>query len=316
MSKNIRLLTLVACCVVALAACTKPNTTNHNADPDAKQHNDDVNNTKAESDNLNTDINAVLRQVKSFSGKNAEAQAWNICGATVDTTPGAQYPTVVLTFDGSTCGNPARKREGTVKIELIAGSRWGDAGSKLRVTHTNYKVTFVNLNNHYLTFNGVKYITTLDQIDWLTYYFSGSAATRFRERSYDVTVTFENGSTESWNCARLSSWSVTNYNVFAVTVNGDTTIDGRTIDSWGTTRFGTAFTTEMITPWKSGTTCGWWRPTQGKYTSRTDNFTVTATAGVDNNGNAVNSGCGAYGYKIEWDYASGTASGDAVIQYF
>lgn len=317
MNNHNRFIAVLAIAVVMFTACQRVNNNPSKADPNAQQHNEDVNNTKGESDNLNTDINNVLRQVKAFSGKTDETTAFNICGATVDTTQGGQYPTVVITFDGVTaCGSPARKRSGTVKIELVAGAHWGDLNSKLRVTHTNYKVTFLELNNHYVTFNGIKYLTCLQQIDWITYYFSGAASTRIRERSYDVTVTFENGSTDSWNCARLTDWTVTGYSTFAVTVNGDTTIDGRTIDSWGTTRFGTAFTTEMITPWKSGTTCGWWRPTQGKYTSRTDNFTVTATAGVDQNGNVVSSGCGAYGYKLEWDYASGTASGDAVIKYF
>ncbi len=312
-------ISFAAICVLVLifTSCQKAKNTTGTADPNAKQHNEDINNTKSESDNLNTDINNVLKDAPGF-GKTEGAQAYTICGATVDDSH--QYdatPTLYINFDGTTaCGNPARKRSGQIKIELIAGSRWGEVNSKLRVTHTNYKVTFINLNNHYVTFNGTKYLTNLVAVDWAGYISNGSAQTQVRERSYDVTVTFENGQTESWNCARLTNWSVTGFSNFAVTVNGDTTIGGKTIDSWGTTRFGTAFTTEMITPWKSGTTCGWWRPTQGKYTSRTDNFTVTATAGVDNNGNVVTSGCGAYGYKLEWNYQQGTASGDAVIQYF
>lgn len=314
--KPYKMLIPVGICVLLLAGCTKL-TKNTIADPDAKQHNEDVSNTKNESDNLNTDINNILKDVPGF-GKTESSAAFTICGATVDTSH--QYdptPKVTVTFDGTTaCGSPARIRSGVVTLELIQGNKWSDAGAKLKVTHTNYKVTFVNLNNHYLTFNGTKYLTNVDGLDYVGYYFSGSLTARIRERSNDMTVTFENGQTESWNSARLSTVQITNYTTITATVNGDSTSNGKTIDSWGTTRFGTHFTTEMISPWVSGTTCGWWRPTQGKYTSTTDNFSVTATCSVDQQGNVVNSGCGAYGYKIEWNYNNGTATGNAVVAYF
>jgi len=317
MRKNAIKLAVVCLGIFALSSCIKSPNNFGPADPNAKQHNEDISNTKGESDNLNNDINALTKEVQSFVGKNAEAQAWSICGVShIDSTPQGGHPSLIITFDGTTsCGSPARIRSGQVQVELIAGQHWLDAGSQLRITHTNYKVTYVNLQNHYLTFNGTKYLTCLQAVDWLTYYFNGSASTQIRERSYNVTVTFENGSNDSWNCARLTHWSVSNYSNFSVTVDADTTMAGKNIDSWGTTRFGTSFTTEMITPWVSGTTCGWLKPTQGKYTSVTDNFTVTATASVDQNGHTV-SGCSGYGYKLEWNYQNGTATGDAVIPYF
>ncbi|OJV25486.1 MAG: hypothetical protein BGO32_00235 [Bacteroidetes bacterium 37-13] len=316
MNKNIFFMA-IALTVAIVSSCSKLGTPNSKADPNSQQHNQDLNNTRSESDNLNTDIINVLKDVRGF-GKTDETDVISICGATIDTSQQyASTPTVVINFDGTTvCGDPGRKRAGQVKIELIEGNKWTDAGAKLRITHTNYKVTFINLNSHYVTFNGVKYLTNLDGIDYIALYLSGGNLTaRFRERSQNMNVTFENGQTDSWNFARLSTWQITNYTTITATVNGDSISGNKTIDSWGTTRFGTAFTTEVITPWKSGTACGWWKPTQGKYTSTTDDFTITATCGVDRNGNQA-SGCGGYGYKIEWDYKNGTAKGDAVIQYF
>lgn len=314
--KTYRILFPVVAFSLMLSSCTKL-TKNTIADPNAKQHNEDVSNTKNESDNLNTDINNILKDVQGF-GKTDNNAAFTVCGATVDTSH--QYdptPKVTVTFDGTTaCGNPARIRSGTVTLELVQGNKWSDAGAKLKVTHTDYKVTFVNLNNHYLTFNGTKYLTNVNGFDYVGYFFNGSLTAHIRERSNDMTVTFENGQTESWNSARLSTVQITNYTTITATVNGDSISNGKTIDSWGTTRFGTHFTTEMISPWVSGTTCGWWRPTQGKYTSTTDNFSVTATCSVDQQGNVVSSGCGAYGYKIEWNYNNGTATGNAVVAYF
>lgn len=318
MKTNKIVFAVIALGLMLIACCSKIASTNHNADPDAKQHNEDVSNTKSESDNTNTDINNLMNSVQGFHKNGSVQSGFAVCGATIDSSlQFAAIPTLTVTFDGITaCGSPARIRSGKIKIELIHGAKWTDAGAVLKVTHTDYKVTFVNLNNHYLTFNGVKYLTDVDGIDGITYWFTGAATTRVRERTYDMTVKFENDSVDSWNSARLTTWSVTGYTNFSATVNGDTTINGKTIDSWGTTRFGTHFTTEMITPWKSGTTCGWWKPTEGKYTSSTDKFSVTATFGVNEDGSSHGSSCGAYGVKLEWNYNSGQATGNAVIRYF
>lgn len=307
---------MVLACAVVFTSCKKKET--GTADPDAKQHNEDVSNTKSESDNENTDINNVLKDVQGFGKKEGGQASFNICGATVDTSlQYAAIPTVTINFDGTTsCGSPARIRSGKIKVELVNGAKWGDAGSVLRVTHTDYKVTYVNLNNHYLVFNGVKYLTNLNNVDWVGYYFTGNVTATIKERAYNMTVKFENDSTESWNSARLSTWAITGWTHITATVEADTIMDGKKIDSWGKTRFGTQFKTEMITAWKSGTDCGWWRPTQGKYTSTTDKFSITATASVDHEGNVVSSGCGAYGYKLEWNYMSGTATGSIVLAYF
>jgi hypothetical protein len=309
-------LTFVSVLVLLLASCGKLRDNNINADPNAKQHHEDVSNSKTESDNLNTDINNLMRELSGF-GKREQTDAISMCGATIDSSQQfATTPTVYINFDGTTvCGSPARKRSGQVKVELIQGNRWTDQGAVLRVTHIDYRVTFVTINNHYLTFNGTKYLTNVDGINWYMYYLTGSLTARFRERSDDMLVTFENGQTAAWNSARLSTWQISNYTTITATVNGDTTINGKTIDSWGVTRFGTNFITEMIQPWKSGTACGWWKPTEGKYTSVTDNFTVTATFGVNSNGNPVSSGC-AYGFKLNWTITSPNASGETVIRYF
>jgi hypothetical protein len=60
-------------------------------------------------------------------------------------------------------------------------------------------------------------------------------------------VTFDNGQTSSWNSARLTTWAITNYTQYSATVNGDTTIGGKSIDSWGQTRFGTILKQDRFT---------------------------------------------------------------------
>ncbi len=312
-----RILILAVLFPALLSSCSRKSKLNDTADPNAKQHNEDVSNIKSESDNLNSDINQILNGVTGF-GKNGAIEAVSVCGATIDSSQ--QYsatPTLYINFDGSTvCPNPSRIRSGQIKIELISGAKWTDAGAVLRVTHTAYKIKFPTLNNHFVTFNGTKYLTNVNGINWISIYF-GTSTAKIRERSYDMTVTFENGQTSSWKLARLSEWGIQNQNlnqIYAI-VNGDTIIGGKTIDSWGVTRFGTSFRTEMLQAWKSGTACGWWHPTQGKYTSVTDDFSITAIFGVDQSGNQVSAGC-PYGFKLNWILNANSSSGEAVIGYF
>jgi hypothetical protein len=315
MTQNWKNLAVIALVAFSLANCSKAKTTSANSN--AQQHNEDVTNIKSESDNVNTDVNNVMAQISAF-GKNSQAQSVSVCGATIDTSGATgPQPYVTLIFDGTTvCPNPSRIRSGSIKIQLVSGSHWSSVGAVAVLTYTNYKVTYPSLNNHSLTFNGNKYLTDVNGINWVTYYLTGAVTATLKERTYNMTVSFDNSAqTSNWNCARLSTWKASNYTTFSATVNGDTTIGGKTIDSWGQTRYGTNFTTQMVQPWQSGTTCGWWYPTSGNYTSVTDSFTVSALLGVNSSGNQVSSGC-AYGFKLSWSLTPSGYSGNAVLPYW
>jgi hypothetical protein len=312
MKNLLKLLPVVVFAILITSSCKKP-VAKGTADPNASQHNQDVQNTKSESDNSNTDINTAISSTSGF-GKNSAVEANSICGGTIDYSQvSASPPTITITFDGQTvCPSPNRIRSGTVKVQLVAGTHWTDVGAQVLVTYTNYKVIFQSLNNAFITFNGTKYLTDVNGIG--ANVLNGTPVV-IRERTYNMTVTFENGATSSWNDARLSSWVLDLTGNISATVNGDTTINGKTIDSWGQTRWGTNFTTEMVVPWKSGTLCGWWAPTQGEYTSTTTNFTVTATLGLNGNGNAVTSGC-ATNFELAWTLTASNTSGSILLSYF
>jgi hypothetical protein len=231
-------------------SCTKVKNNNTIADSNASQHNQDVNNTKSESDNVNTDVNNVMANMPAFGKTGSTQAAISICGATIDSShANGAHPYIIINFDGTTvCAD--RIRSGSIQVQLISGAHWSTAGAQVLLTYTNYKVVFPSLNNHYLTFNGTKYLTDVSGINWLNLYLNGGSLTAtMRERTYNMTVTFENGYTSSWNCARLTTWSVSNYVTFTATVNADTVMNGKNIDSWGLTRYGTHFTTEMTQPW-------------------------------------------------------------------
>jgi hypothetical protein len=311
MKKLIFASTLIS--ILLLNSCIKDKNTI--ADPNAKQHNEDASNIKGEYDANNNEINNYIQGIPVF-GKNTGTLATEICGATYDTSElHDPIPTLYINFDGTTiCPNPNRKRSGQIKVELTNGAHWSDAGAQLRLTYTNYKVTFVDLGNRYLTFNGVKILTDVNGINWLGVLL-GTNTILLRERCNDMDVTFDNGQTAQWLSARTCEYGfIPSSSQIYVTVNGDTTVAGKVLDSWGVNRFGKSFTTEMQQAWKSNTTCGWWRPTQGIYKHVTDDFTFTATFGVNSSGTQVSSGC-AYGFKLDWTLTGGS-SGNAVISYW
>jgi len=307
--KNImKLLPVVVFAVLVTTSCKKATTNTANAN--ASQHNQDVQNTKSESDNSNTDINTAVTGTSGF-GKNSANEAISICGASIDSSHiSASPPYLVINYDGSTPCN-SRIRSGQVKVALVAGTHWTDVNAQLLITYTNYKVTFVNLGNAYITFNGTKLLTDVNGIG--LGFFLGTPAS-IRERTYGMTVTFENGTTSSWNDARLSSWTYSG-GALSATVNGDTTIAGQTVDSWGQTRYGTNFTTVMNSPWQSNSACGWWAPTSGQYTSTTDNFSITATLGLNASVGVVSSGC-ASNFKLAWSVVSPSSSGSVLLSYY
>jgi hypothetical protein len=314
MKYTLKLLSFVIALALLFSSCTKKTTTTSGANTTISEHSQDVSNSTTESSNVNNDVNNALTNVSGF-GKNFSIQALTICGASIDSShnTGSQ-PYIIITYNGSSVCSSTEVRSGQVKVQLISGAAYTDANAVLELTFTNYKVVYPLLDNHYLIFNGTKYLTDVNGIDWLTVYLGTSTVT-LRERSYNMEVTFDNGQTSSWNSARLSTYGMTNFTAVYGTINGDTTIGGKTIDSWGKTRFNTNFTTQMIQPWQSGTTCGWWAPTSGNYTSVTDSFTVSALLGVNSAGNQVSSGC-AWGLKLNWTLNPGNYTGEALVQYW
>jgi hypothetical protein len=98
MKNIIRILPLVVLAVFITTSCKKVTKTG-TADANASQHNTDVQNTKSESDNSNTDINTAISSASGF-GKNSSAMASSICGGTIDYTQvNASPPTITITFE-------------------------------------------------------------------------------------------------------------------------------------------------------------------------------------------------------------------------
>jgi hypothetical protein len=277
-----------------------------------KQFNEDANDIKSESDNINNDINTSIDNT-SIGGRTSASYSSELCGVTIDSSQIANK-ILFYNFDGVTpCFSPSRTRSGQIKVQLIVGNTWKTAGSVLKFTFINFKVTKLS-NNKSITFNGEKTLKNVNGINWLTFLIGTSNFT-FQERALNIQVSFSDGTQATWNTARVTTWQYLQANAtpgiphayVKFTSNGDTLVNNSpNTDSWGVNRNGQPFVTNYVAPWESNSYCGFWRPTSGSLKHMVAGiYNLTLDLGVDQSGNASTLSC-AYGYKVGWTPMGGS----------
>ncbi len=281
-------------------------------DEETKQFNEDANEIKSESDNVDNDINSSINNT-SIGGRTSASYSSELCGVTIDSSQIANK-ILFYNFDGSTpCFSPSRTRGGQIKVELINGNSWKNVGAVLKLTYINFKIIKLS-NNKSIQFNGVKTLKNVNGINWFTFLTSVSNF-KFQERALNVNVTFENGDQATWNSARTSTWDYIAANVtpgipygyVKFTSNGDTIRNNiSNTDSWGTNRNGQIFQTYYQSPWVSNSYCGFWRPISGNLSHQVGIYNLGLQLGVNQNGDPSTLTC-AYGYKVSWTPLGGTA---------
>ena len=281
-------------------------------DSNVSQFNRDANDYKAESDQVDNDINNSLSEIPAFGRLTSASTVSTIlssplCGVIIDSSQIANK-ILFYNFDGVTpCFSPSRVRSGQIKVELTGGTRWSDVGAVLTLTYIDFKVTRLS-NSKSIQFNGIKTLKNINGNDWLGFLLS-SATLKYQERALNIDVVFDNNQSAVWNSARITEWSlipaVSNPNIPYAHIQfkaiGDTTLNGHTsVDSWGVNRFGSAFTTYYNSSVVSNTYCGLWRFNSGELAHIVNGNTFTLTLGVDQGGNPTPYAC-AYGYKVAWN---------------
>ncbi len=291
--------------IAALAGCKKDENDDAKLDSNVEQFNDDASLYNAESDQIQNDLNVIVQDETEFGrvGKSAGITS-DLCGITIDKSQIAQK-TLLFIFDGVTpCLSPSRTRAGKVKVQLTSGTSWSNPNAVLTYTFINFKVVRLK-DNQSVTLNGTKTVKNVNGSNWLSF-LSGAATIKYQERSLNLQATFNGGSAANWNVARVTEWSYRPSDQrITFKANGDSTLGGiANVDSWGTNRFGTPFTTYYTKSLLSNTYCGLWRPNSGTLVHSINNDLFTLTLGTDQQGNPINLDC-AYGYKVTWVGANG-----------
>lgn len=317
-------LTLAAATVAVVAVGTESCNLKSLLDDNIQQFNEDSNRYKSELDQTDSDINNALSDMPGFGKTAGSEEAFAVfssplCGVTIDSSELANN-VVTFNFDGTTpCFTPSLTRSGSIRVELISGTSWAQAGAVIKQTFTDFKIVRMS-DNASIMFNGIKTLENIQGHDWIQFLL-GNNSFSYRERALNMDVTFDNNESAVWNSARVTTWSyhpagtVTGipYAHISFEATGDTTINGSgTTDSWGTNRFGQEFVTYYNSDIVSNSYCGLWRFNSGELVHEVNGDSYMLTLGVNTDG-SLSTGTCAYGFKVSWDVNGNSNS--AIFSY-
>lgn len=281
----------------------------------------DSRDAQSENEQSVNEINQVISENPKFSGRPANSDVQQrpttICGLTIDSLTNGNG-VMVLTYNGTTCDN--RTRTGSIKLSLqgyTSGTRWKDVGAVIKVEFTNYKIKRAS-DGASMMFNGTQFITNVSGGNWWTFLILQTQASLVTSiTGSNLNVTFEDNTVAVYNINRKLTYTLSGS---VITVKGEGIGNNGTfsdLENFGTSRAGAAFTSRVSSPIIWNTTCGAGAPLQGvlEIAVPSSNLSLTATYGIDINGNPVTVGpnqC-AYGWKYLWTV--NTSSNTQVVKY-
>ena len=304
MKKNFRLLLVASIAFsVCFVSCKKIDRDKDNAE--LATHADDQSRVSSETDAVANDAGTASENFSAFSGRPGAANSSTtniICDASTTLDSTATDRIITITYNGTNCYG-TRTRTGVVTLSMPLGVHWRDMGAVLTVNAQNLKITRLR-DNKSITINGTATITNVSGGRLLD--LAGLSQITHEIASSGVSVTFDDGTTRTWQIAKRRVFTYDNGIVITTTgihTDGNTT----NISEWGTTRFGTPFVTSITQPMIIRQDC-YFRLVSGQVTHERLAATVLATFGLDSNGNSTS--CPALGeayyFKIVWTGTNGT----------
>ena len=281
---------------VIFTACKK-NSSEANADNNTQVtvQTDDQSRVFEETGAISNDVNLTLEASSStITGREMNTQSL-ICDATVGVDTVSNPRKITITYNGANClGN--RSRTGVVVISIAAGVRWKNAGAAISLTYQNLKITRLN-DNKSITINGTHTITNVS--GGLLVNLANLQSITHTIISSNMSVTFDDGTQRTWQVARQHVFTYNNGIVLSIR---GTHTDGVTtgIEEWGTTRFGSIFTSSTREPMVIRQDCSF-RLVSGTIKHQTVLGTTTAVFGLNASGIATSCpGSGSYYFKADW----------------
>jgi hypothetical protein len=276
---------------LTFTACKKDNTSA--SDTNQVQSDDDVA-VSNETDAAANDANATI---ENNGGTYAGRPTFNVpaipppCDATITADTVDVPRTITITYNGSNCSN-TRNRTGKVILSFAPGFHWADAGAAMTITYDSLTITR-HSDNKSIIINGSETFTNVT--GGLLKDLSGTDSIVHTITSSGLSVTFNDGLQRNW---QVSKRRVFTYNS-GIVVSTTGTGAGGTAE-WGTNRYGSSFTSAIITPIVIEQSCEM-RVVSGETLYTGPIATIATTYGLDANGNVLNS-CptGYFYYKMVW----------------
>jgi len=295
------ILTATLCAVILFTACKKSDKTTDDSTTDAQiaTHSDDESMVSGETDEVTTDVNAVVESDTSFSG-NAAVVSQIVCDASVVVNQVSDPMTMTITYNGEAC-SAKHARTGVVIVSMTKGTHWKNAGAVITVTYHSLKITRKN-DQKAITLNGTHTYTNVS--GGLLQHLSSQNSITHTISSSNMSINFDDGTARTWS---INKKCIYTFDAGVVLTVSGTHAEGdvANIAEWGMNRFDKAFTTVINTPLVFKQACDF-RLTSGVVTHAMAAYTATVTFGLDAAGSV--SGCpgnGHYYYHLDWTRKNG-----------
>jgi hypothetical protein len=267
---------------------------------------------KNELDKVNNDIETIYKSTDYANARVGEVKKVVLpCGKVTLNSKNFK-----IEYNDTVCGS--KVMSGSVDVQLIKGNKFADTNAVLKVTFTDYKV-YYNASKTSVTYNGIQYITNASGGSYADLI---KTTTLIHKVRGDLQLKFDSAGTESdsrtWHIFRKKTFT-SNGTATGVTftLDGDTTIDGKTVIEYGDNKEGDPFVNEMTTAfhWENcGTTFeGPYVLKTGKVSHTATNdlgflgvfkgiFTVEAGYSIGTGTLAYDGTCSSAGYKLSIEY--------------
>ena len=299
---------MIAAMTLILAGCSKDKTTEKGTTntESMQQMTQDNNNVMNAADQIIADANTVLIQSSTLkSGKfgggpcNTTVTVGNVINDSI---------TVDIEYHGYDC--PKKHiRTGHILIKRKYQEPWGTPGATVILTLNNFTITKVP-NGKTLILNGRKHYQNVSG-HYMWELDSTMNVTSIEHKIWGaVTATFEDNTARVWYIARqhIFTGKLSNYTLVHTT-DGLGSADGyNSLETWGTTRAGEKFYTQITQSVVNKMACNW-DPCSGVVIHQIPaaSKSATITFGYDSNNNLITNGDCPTRYRVDW--VNGSTSG-------
>jgi len=289
--------------MVALSSCKKNDSDSSGDDQNNKisVQSDDQGRFSNSINDVTNDAVLSIGAIPAFSGRGTETTT-DICNASTVLDSTATDRRLVITYNGPSCYGYV-SRNGTVTLTMPLGQHFSDVGATLTATYTNLIITRLS-DGKSITINGSHTITNVT--GGRIWELASLGTIIYDINSPGMNITFEDGTTRTWQVARRRTYSMEN-NSMVVSITGTHT-EGTTenVSEWGTTRYGNPFTASINSPLQVRQSCDF-RLTGGQVTYDFQHATVVGTFGLNSAGEPTTCpGLGnPYYCKLVWTGSNG-----------
>jgi hypothetical protein len=286
---------LIALLGISLTGCKKDNLNQGNNDNSSMLQltTDEIN-----VENAMNDAVSDAENVLSFGGSQLKSTNGWPCHASIDSSAIVNDTiTLFINYEGLNClGN--RSRTGRIEIKKAVGTHWVQPGATVIFKYIGYSITH-NASGKSTTFNGT---ISFKNVSGGYIMQLGHGVTSIVHRiSGAMQMTFDNGTSRTWNVARQVTYTGTN-NQLLMTIDGFGSAGGYTgLVTWGTNRNDEAFYTQITQSVVHKELCSW-DPVSGIKIHQVPSASKSATItfGYDNNNLPVTGDECPTKYRVDW----------------